>query len=114
MALRKPKSALRRFFYLGLFLTAAPCAAYLWARYDGSLPSQENWLRSGQNHGPWHYSAAHFYFYVPFLAPMLTSGFALDCMMRRKLGITFKAIALALAQALIAFLPLLACYWVID
>jgi len=91
---------LRWLFWLTVAVGAVPFALYYWQRYTGMLPSPDDWLAQGHNHGPWRWHWEGFTVAYPVLALgvlTLATGVAV-AIRRREFGFFGLALALAALQ----------------
>ncbi|RYZ64203.1 MAG: hypothetical protein EOP05_22425 [Proteobacteria bacterium] len=105
---------LKRSWLITVLVAAAPFALYAMSRYLGFLPSEQAWIASGENHGPWRSAWQSVFLILPFaLVPI--SIVRLIQTLTAKNWPSAKRIALLLVfQLVIMWIPLLTLFWTID
>lgn len=108
-------------FGFTLLIGIPPLVKYAYERLTGSLPSYEEWVRHGGNHGPWHF--------LPEADMVVNSSFALVVLAEVTLLVSViislrskgervtnlsKGIAIVTVQLLWAFMILWTTFWAID
>ena len=108
-------------FGITLLIGLPPFIMYATSLYDGSLPSFEEWVGYGGNHGPWHFSPKADMIVNASFALLILSGVtilnSIIVGLRAKTGrlVSFaKGFVFALLQLFWAYLILRVMFWTID
>ncbi len=111
--------ALREFRAAGIasiLLGALPFAIYAVERLAGLLPTEEDWIDRGVNHGPWRWEAEGFTILYPLLALALITIFVsvTHAVRHRKLQVLALGSGLLAIQTAMIALQLFFLFWLID
>ncbi len=99
-----------------LLFGALPFVLYLGAQMAGALPSPEEWMAQGYNHGPWRWELSGFTIGYPLavLAVVTVAVSAWQTVLRRKLSPVATGCAILVLQAAILVAQLQPIWWTFD
>lgn len=107
---------LRVLVILTLLFGSLPFALYLGAQMTGALPSPEDWMAQGYNHGPWRWELLGFTLGYPLavLGIVTVAVSAWQALHRRRLSPAATGSAILVLQAVILLVQFQTIWWTVD
>ena len=101
---------------LTLLFGGLPFALYLGAQMAGALPSPEDWMAQGYNHGPWRWELSGFTVGYPLavLGIVTVAVSTWRALLRRRLSPAATGSAILVLQAAILLAQLQTIWWTVD